>query len=171
MEGIPSKIYGFILIIILLIIIPTYYQLWIIDKIVYSRVDNITYAFNDNVRKSGYISRKMYEDFLKQLAGTKRIYSIEMRHDKVKYYPISTDNKKFRSEKPWMELKDEYTEKQILEKLYDKAAPSDYLLSKGDNFSVKVIDKNPRILSIIFNNLKTSIINITYGGMVYNEIN
>lgn len=171
MEGIPSKIYGFILIIILLIVIPTYYQLWIIDKLVYSRVDNITYDFNDRVRKSGYISKKNYEDFIFQLSATKRVYSIEMRHDKVKYYPLDEKNRDYTPEKPWIELKDEYTEKQILEKIYGNNAPADYLLSKGDNFYVKVIDKNPRILSIISKNLKNSIVNITYGGMVYNEVN
>lgn len=55
-------------------------------------VDIATTKFVDNIRESGYMSKRMYEDFIKKLQITGNLYDITMTCEHVSYIPVYTDD-------------------------------------------------------------------------------
>ena len=50
------------------------------DHVAQENVDIATTKFVDNIRESGYMSKRMYEDFIKKLQITGNLYDITMTY-------------------------------------------------------------------------------------------
>ncbi|MBY6773689.1 hypothetical protein [Clostridium botulinum] len=171
-----SKVVAIILAVILTIIVPVYNVYWMIDRTVYNQVGVVTNRFQKEVRTRGYVSKDIYENFMKDLSNTKRSYDVKMLHRKVTYYPLSPTSPKYKPEKPWTIEIYKYNEKTILETIYNKNKPMDYKMNINDDFSVSVEDKSFSGARIFWNFMgkgsnQNSVIFSTYGGVIENEAN
>ncbi|WP_461613209.1 hypothetical protein [Clostridium sp. Marseille-QA1073] len=168
-----SKVVSIIIAVILMVMI-TYNMFWIIDRMVYNQVNVINNRFQKEVRTRGYIDREMYDNFMRELTNTGRIYDVEMLHRNIKYYPLSEDLKEYTIEKPYSIEYFKHNENEILNEIYNK--DKRYLMRIGDDFTVTVRDQGTRGSRVLWNVIggtkeNNTLIFSTYGGMVENEIN
>lgn len=171
-----SKVAAIILAVILTVIVPIYNQFWMIDRTVYNQVNVVTNRFQKEVRTRGYVNKEIYENFMRDLSNTGRIYDVEMLHRKTTYYPLSPTSPGYTADKPWTVEFFKYTDKDILGTVYNKAQPKDYKMQPGDDFTVSVRDKNQQGIRIFWKHIggnKTDqpLIIASYGGMIENEAN
>jgi hypothetical protein len=170
-----SDLFIIFAIVVLLCIVPAQRQYEMIDKLVYTQSNVITSKFQSDVSKQGYIDREMYENFIKRLADTGRSYDITFVHRQINYYPLKATDPGYTVEKPWTVLALEHPDREILKKIYDKAAPNNkiYKMNIGDDFKVTVQDKNLSSGSIfkswINRKGSKSWVYASYGGAIQNE--
>jgi hypothetical protein len=169
-----SKFGSILIAIALLAIMPIYKQSWSAEQIVYNRVNNITSTISSRVREKGYISRDDYEELLSDLNNTNKFYEIKLLHRKREVYPLNESNPLYSKDKPFAELYDEYTEKDIFDVIYDKSSVKIYKMRVNDEFSIYVREKGVGPYYIIKDFLtgsdSKSMIFARYGGTVENEI-
>lgn len=166
-----SKLFAFILFIFLAIIVPVYNQFWMADKMINNHVNVVTNRFQKETRNHGYVSKDNYETFTRELANTGRDYTIIMVHREIKYYPLSPTDPKYRPDKPYSVELLAFKEDVILDEIYQNH--KDYKMKYGDDFDVKVTEKNGFnkgsniFLNFISGNTNSnSLIYANYGGMV-----
>lgn len=165
-----SKIFAFLVAVLLLFIVPAYRISWITDQAVHKQVNFHTCEFVNTVRHKGFVSKEIYEEFIRGLSETGNVYDIEMKHSKDVWDYVVVDAEK--EEVETMNYFDEYPTGYILDGIYNKSE-NKYFMSKGDCFSVTVINKS-KTGAMIFMNLlgggaNPSIIFSKYGGMIINE--
>lgn len=159
-----SKMMAFLIAVLLLFIVPTFRTYWIIDQAVLKTLNLSTQEFVNNVRQKGFISKNMYEDFLRKISTTGYVYDIEMLHDKQVYYPNGKGNFIIASET--------FASKNILKDVFDKSKEYRYLMKKGDNFSLQLKNKGTSgsaVFMKLFGGSNSSMLFSRYGGMVSNE--
>lgn len=166
-----SKLFAFILFLFLAIIVPVYNQFWMADKMINNQVNVVTDRFQKQIRNHGYVSKENYETFTRELANTGRDYTITMVHRKVQYYPLAPTDPKYKPEKPYSVELLALNQDAILDEIYHKQM--DYKMNYGDDFDVKVNEKNGFnkgsniFLNFISGNTNSrSLIYANYGGMV-----
>lgn len=166
-----SKIFAFILFLYLAIIVPVYNQFWMVDKLINNQVNVTTSKFQKVARNHGYVSKEDYEMFTRELANTRRDYTITMVHRKIQYYPLSPTDPKYKPEKPYSVESIAFAQDAILNDIYINH--KDYKMNYGDDFDVKVNEKNGFnkgsniFLNFISGNTNSkSLIYANYGGMV-----
>lgn len=88
MEEYLPKIFIVMLSVLLLFMFPIITSYERQDDISYAYASKAVHMFTDNVRNKGYISPKMYTDFLNILSATGNSYDIKMTRERKTYYPI-----------------------------------------------------------------------------------
>lgn len=139
------------------------------DHIVQEYVDMKTNQFVNTVRSNGYLSERMYEDYVEELMKTGNVYTIKITHEHTSYVPVYDDNNVFQNA-----YQTSYTktyEKDIIDYIM---TGENYTFSKNDYFYVDVSSKNITIA----NRIRQTFLNInpieksihsTYGGGIRNE--
>jgi len=177
-----SKITAFFIAILLLFIIPLLHNFERQDDLAKLNTQNAVTRFVDSVRNKGFITPKMFNEFVTELEQTKYVFDIEITHEKKIYFPIYTDPvdaSTFTGE--YMVDYQNYYSPQILKVLFpNNNQPLEhdsrvYKLAEGDFFKVEVKNKNKTNATILtefltFGNTSSNvIIHFPYGGMVHNE--
>lgn len=151
---------------ILLFLIPLYYFSIKQDMINQIYVTTQTSYLVDSARNTGFLSRQMYETYLKKLAVSGNTYDIEMTH----YHRTTFEDGAVAS----MHYVNRYNE-EILKELYDETGEERYRFTLGDYFVVRVVNQNQtqavrianRLLGVI---LPREQIQVVYGGVVRDEM-
>lgn len=174
-----SKIIALVISIMLFFIFPIENMLTRQDDITKVVVLNETAEFVDSVRNLGYITPLMYMQYLQALSATGNIYEISMEHRQTSIDPIYTnpaDMTSFQHDYN-VNSKITYTD-DILSKLFpenfNESIEKYYYLSKGDIFTVKVVNVNKTAATklqqmLLMSALPVKRIAVNYGGMVRDE--
>ncbi|MSS64255.1 hypothetical protein [Velocimicrobium porci] len=154
---------------IVFFIIPVYILAEKQDLYIQSYVLEETAEFSEMVKNNGYLSKGMYERFLKNLQVTNQIYSIHMTHKHKVFYPVYDLNGVFTEQ-----VRTDYInfyEQEILDNIYEKNG--EYQFCQGDYFSVEVQNVSEtwaeRFQKVIFGRNAVNTIHITYGGLIRDE--
>lgn len=173
-----SKIVALVISIFLFFIFPVENMLTRQDDISRIVVLNETAEFVDSVRNLGYITPLMYMQFSRALSATGNLYEISMEHIHNSIEPVYTDPDDLTSFQHdyGFNTRITYTD-EILEKLFPEnpdEADRKYCLSKGDIFTVKVVNVNKTPATkvqqmLLMSDLPVQRIIVNYGGMVRDE--
>lgn len=87
MEDNLQRVFSILISVFIFFILPLYITFEKMDDISYSLALKITSNFVDTVTSKGYISEKMYNDFISELGATNNVYDIKMEHIAKKYTP------------------------------------------------------------------------------------
>lgn len=159
-----GKVFEILITVILIFIAPIYYFSVKQDMINQTYVTTATTYFVDSTRNIGYMSKEMYETYIKKLNHTSNIYEINITH-----YEFS------------LEYAEEYSkhyytkhEEDILEQLYSQEER--YYFHQGDYLMIQVYNKNKTIAtllsqSILKTNLPVEQVYVVYGGAIRDEVN
>ena len=95
MEDNLQRIFAILLTVVVFFLMPIYLAFDKKDDVAYALALRITSNFVDNVTTKGYLTAKMYNDFVSELSTTDNLYEIHIEHVAKKYYPVIysyTDN-------------------------------------------------------------------------------
>lgn len=146
-----------------------------VEKYSINYINYITLEFSNIIRQKGYISRKMYEDYVYKLALIGDNFNISIKHREYKIYPeLNPDGSVKIGE--WEEHMFEYPTNYIIDYLYEidetvspRRFENDiYKMSVGDSIKVEVQDKR-RTGAMVFRNSSYNPINARYGGLIKGE--
>ncbi len=174
-----SKVFALIITVLLLYIFPVENMLTRQDDITKVYVLNETAEFVDSVRNLGYITPVMYRQFSQVLSATGNRYVIMMEHRHINIQPIYTDPDDITSfQHDYSTHYQTFYNDDILKTLFPELNPppadTNYYLSKGDLFSVQVVNDNKTIATrvqemLLMTDLPVRKIIVNYGGMVRDE--
>lgn len=134
--------------------------------------------FVDSVRTKGYITSKMYSEFIDQLHQTGNVFDIEMEHLHKKYNPVYADPADPAS---FQDSYDTYYDGHYTEEILKVLFPANtvgeqkYYLNTNDIFNVTIKNRNRTMATQMRNFFTFSVLDdnaeiyIPYGGMVLNE--
>ncbi len=129
--------------------------------------------FVDAVRNTGYITPRMYQDFLTALASSGMLFEIELEHLHRKYDPVYVDPLESNSFTGEVKVNYNafYTE-DILMELTEEDAKERYVLSKGDYFTVNISNREKTLATktkelFLGSDFPVETIIVRYGGMVH----
>jgi hypothetical protein len=88
MEENVQRVFSIMVAVLVFFILPMYIAFEKKDDTAYALAVRITSELVENVKNNGYISKKMYDDYVSKLAVTGNIYDISMEHKSYKYYPV-----------------------------------------------------------------------------------
>ncbi|MEG1009003.1 MAG: hypothetical protein RSF67_04170, partial [Clostridia bacterium] len=88
MEENIQRVFAVLISVIIFFLLPMYITFEKKDDISYALALKITTEFVENVRNNGFISRKMYDDFVYNLSMTANTYDIYLEHKTKKYNPV-----------------------------------------------------------------------------------
>lgn len=167
-----SKIVAIFLAVILLFISPLLYLAQKQDSISLLYVSGETTKLIDNIKNSGYISKRMYDNFIKSIDRTGNLYRIEITHSHRKVEPLMDVNTDAILQDYSVYFYNTY-EAEIFE-AFDRN--EDYYFNRGDYISIQVSNKNKTtavsiLESILSKDIEDTQIVVTYGGMIRDEIN
>lgn len=174
-----SKVFALIIAVLLLYIFPVENMLTRQDDIAGVFVLNETAEFVDSIRNLGYITPVMYRQFSQALATTGNRYVIAMEHRHVNIHPVYTNPDDITSfQHDYSSHYQTFYTDEIMETLFPVVNPppadTHYYLSKGDLFTVQVVNENKTIATrvqelLLMTDLPVRKIIVNYGGMVRDE--
>lgn len=88
MEDNLQRVFSILISVIIFFFMPLYISFEKKDDISYALALKITDNFVTNVTNKGYISKKMYDNFVDELAATDNVYEIHLEHRAKRYYPV-----------------------------------------------------------------------------------
>lgn len=146
-------------------LVPVSYMASKQDSITQTYVTTETAYLVDSVRNTGFLSKQMYESFLKKLDGTGQAYEIQLNH-----YKKTVDI----TQEEYLQYYHGIYKEDILAQLFNQEKGR-YLFHKGDFFSVKIVNKNKtmaaRLQGIFYGSLfSKNQIQVVYGGAIRDEI-
>lgn len=164
-----GKIFAVILAAVVLFIVPVINYANSNDDIMQSTVYNITTEFVSDVREQGKITQDMYMNFVRELDNTGILYDIELQHKYTSPVPEYDDTGKTVSVNEVDNIV--YTD-EILKSVYETNGV--YVMSKGDDFSVIVTNRDPtlgqKMRQIVFKSTEaTPRIIVRDGGVIRDE--
>lgn len=169
-----AKVFTVLLAVLLLFIYPMMEMLEQQDYTTNLFVYTETTKLVDAVRNTGYLTSRMYQEYLDKLSVTNVIFDVKLEHEHRKYDPIYTDpldESSFQDDFA-VNYRGYYT-KEILDILFpnDGSNFEKYYFSQGDYFKVKAVNKNKtlatKVVQFIYGReLPTETIIIQYGGMI-----
>jgi len=168
MEENISRFVTAIIAIFILFIFPVYTAYEKKDDISYALAVRYTQEFVDNVRRKGYITQELYQDYAKSLIATGNTYSIELEHEYVRYDVDYVDG----SNKSATRNTELFTNDHIINILDNGQV---YTMNVNDNFNVKIKNTNVTLATVIYNivTVNTSSNNVRiyvdYGGKILAE--
>ncbi|HEX2945645.1 MAG TPA: hypothetical protein VHT96_06795 [Clostridia bacterium] len=178
-----SKVFALLIAVVILFVFPIKNELERQDETSRMYVLNETIGLVDSVRNLGYLSPRMYEEFLDELAATGNIYKVEMEHASLIYQPVYEYNAVSGT---YDAVEGEYEQTYnstyadvIGECLFpeaDPAAGKNYEMKQGDFFTVRVVNQNKtmatKIQEIMYGrSIMAEKIFVNYGGMIKDEGN
>lgn len=176
MQDAFGSVVAFILLCIMLFFAPTLYLAVRQDNIIQNKVNYETADFVNSIKNSGNITKRTYEDFLKNLDRTGNIYEIKMQHIHKVVNPMTDDNGTLILDEN-EEVKSSISyystyESDILKELYEGRGT--YHLNKEDYISVKVVNRNQTLGTqiqrlFIGSGVPKEKIFVTFGGVIRDE--
>lgn len=182
MEENVQRIFSILIAIIIFFLLPMYMAFEKKDDISYSLALKITSNFVDNVKSKGYVSRKMYDDFVNQLAVSDNVYSISLEHIAKKYNPViyvydNADSSKLLYTLDYNQYKSQYITYQTSNAFIYNSRPYtnitlSYMLEEekfNQNQIIDVLDRTPENAAnrlVIYNNMD-GYIDIPYEDIPY----
>ncbi len=154
-----------IITVILLFLVPIQYMAIRQDSICQSYVTTETAYFVDSVRNTGFVTKGMYQTFLRKLSGTSQVYEVELNHYR-RVIDLTDEN--------YSEYYQGIYTQDIIEGM-EELGREGYLFGRGDFFSVKVVNVN-KTLGTRMQELFTGRafpggeICVVYGGAIRDEI-
>ena len=88
MEDIVQRVFAIIFAVIVFFVMPIYMTFEKRDDISYALAVKITSNFVNTVKSKGYLTAKMYSDFVSELGATNNVYEVKMEHRVKKYNPV-----------------------------------------------------------------------------------
>jgi hypothetical protein len=88
MEENVQRVFSIMIAVIVFFLLPMYVAFEKKDDIAYALAVRITSELTENVKNNGYLSKKMYDDYVAKLAVTGNTYEIKMEHKAYKYNPV-----------------------------------------------------------------------------------
>jgi hypothetical protein len=88
MEENVQRIFSIMIAVIVFFLLPMYVAYEKKDDTAYALAVKITSELVENVRNNGYLSRKMYDDYVTKLSVTGNTYEIKIEHKAYKYNPV-----------------------------------------------------------------------------------
>ena len=88
MEENVQRIFSIMVAVIVFFLLPMYVAFEKKDDISYALAIRITSELVENVKNNGYISKKMYDDYVAKLSATGNTYDIRMEHKAYTYNPV-----------------------------------------------------------------------------------
>lgn len=82
-----EKIVDILIAVLLMFLLPVFYFNMKKDGVIQVQVEKETAAFVENVTVQGYVTRQMYEKYLKDIVTTGKLYSVELCHEQMAYEP------------------------------------------------------------------------------------
>lgn len=174
MGSIIGKVFAILLAVLLLLIYPLMEMLEQQEYTTHLFVYTETTKLVDAVRNTGYLTARMYEEYMDKLAATNVLFDVVLEHQHRKYDPVyldPLDTNTFQNDFA-INFRGYYTD-EILKILFpeENHTSEKYWLAKGDYFKVKVINKNKTLASklkqlVYGRELPTETIIIQYGGMI-----
>lgn len=169
-----------IILVIIIVFLPLYNFFERQDDMSYNLVLSKTTELADDVLNKGYLDQSMYDNYAAAIAATGNNYDIQLEgHKKV----ITND-----PDKAIVDSKDVYAEQYKIDynadifsnvttngTAIDKSILKDsaYYLNVGDEFYIKIKNKNTTMAGAIFNSIirtsKKERISVNYGGIVKNN--
>lgn len=167
-----SKMIAIFLAAILMYITPLLYMAQKQDSISQIYIYSETSRFIDSIKNSGYVSRNMYEDFIKRIDKTGNLYEIEVTHCHRRVEPLVDINTNDILRDFSIYYYNTYAD-EIFE-AFD--LNQDYYFNRGDYISIKVTNRNKTtaisiLESFLSRDIEDQQILVTYGGMIRDEIN
>ncbi|MBU5228126.1 hypothetical protein KQI36_15955 [Clostridium senegalense] len=167
MPNILSKLASLIMA-VLLIVIMMYDRTNYVERYVSNQVNVSVNRFQKEARRKGYVDKELYDNLLKELNNTGRLYDVKILHRDIKYYPVANvDENGYKVEMF------RHNEKEILDRIYNKNKI--YLMRYGDDFQITVNEKgesaNNILWSVLSGDKADYSIFASFGGAVENEIN
>lgn len=186
-----SIVITIIILVMIIIIFPLYNYFERQDDMSYNIVLTDTTEFVEDVLNKGYIDQDMYSKYIADIAVTGNGYDIQLEaHKKI----LTTDPDDPNSNSGAPADKQSYAQQYKIDytsDILDQASPNTtstssitmsgtiiknnvYYLNKGDEFYIKVTNKNTTMAGAIFNAIvstsKKDRITVNYGGVVKNEL-
>ncbi len=167
-----SKLVAIFLAVILLFITPLLYMAQKQDFISLLYISKETTKLVDSIKNSGYISKRMYESYIKAIDKTGNLYRIEITHSHKRVEPLVDVNTNDILQGFHVNFYNTY-EEEILEAFDNN---EDYNFNRGDYISIRVSNRNKTTAvsimeSILSRDIEDTQIVVTYGGMIRDEIN
>lgn len=164
MSEVLSAVITFIVLIVTTITGPVYNSFQIAEKATDNYVNVVTSRFQKEVRNNGYVDYDMYLNFRTELLNTKRVYDVQMIHERKDAFPENSNE--------YGNYFVENSNYKIIKVIENKEK---YKMSYGDNFTVVVKERELSHLKLLYmilydtNNPKSKYIFAKYGGMIQNE--
>ena len=171
-----SKIVAIVLAVLLMFIIPIKSEFERLDDISRIYVLNETTKFVDRVRNLGYITPRMYLEYVRNIEATDNLYEVRLEHGRKIYIPVYEEslsgNLEFKEEH--IEEYDTSFTEDIINVLFpDSPVGGDDIileLRKGDYFAVTVFNTNrtmaTKMQEMLGSNVPVEKIFVRYGGLV-----
>lgn len=178
-----AKIISILIAVVLLFLCPIQYVAQKQDILIQQYVTTETSYFIDSVRNLGYITKQMYEEYIRRIELGNNLYDIELTHYHVVYYKeegeqVDSDYGETivyqgEQEDTYRRYMCYYTP-DILEALYDEKSGYIYKLNQEDYLTIKVKQRNKTFgkrLQELFLGVDFSDGNYVtvYGGLVRDE--
>lgn len=146
-----GKIVAILIATVLLFLCPIQYMALKQDILMQQYVTTQTSYFIDSVRNLGYITKQMYEEYMRRIELGNNLYEIELTHYHALFYEeegeqVSTDYKDIsgyigEEEDVYRRYMCYYTP-DILEELYSEGSDYVYKMNQDDYLTIKVKLKN-----------------------------
>lgn len=88
MEENVQRVFSIMVAVIVFFLLPMYVAFEKKDDIAYALAVRITSELVENVKNNGYISKKMYDEYVSKMAVTGNTYEINFEHKSYKYNPV-----------------------------------------------------------------------------------
>lgn len=152
------RVIDIIVAIIILFLVPSIYFMQKSDQLAQSIAYDNTKSFANQIETYGYLSKEMYEDYIKSLSFIDAFYEVHIEHTETIHEPIyntsgvsGTETNVFTGDIMSYQ-RVEYTE-ELLQCLYDKQ--SNYLMGKGDVIKITVVVKSNGFFKKLFHKSST----------------
>ena len=179
MEDALWKLFGFVLAVVLVIVVPMMSLLERQDDMTVAIAQAEATRFADTVRDMGTVTPAMYERFVNRLQATGLRYDVRLRHQRHQWQPV------YETSAAGLTFTGEYTrsvltegEQVILAALYPQVDTQEssgcYRMHVGDQFHVEVVSRGETAAAAwrrMFLSASTAELGILAraGGMVRNE--
>ncbi|WP_455717365.1 hypothetical protein [Anaerosporobacter sp.] len=178
-----SKIVGILIAVVLMFLCPIQYTAQKQDILMQQYVTTETSYFIDSVRNLGYVTKQMYEEYMRKIDLGNNLYDVELTHYHVVYYKEEGEqvDADYNETSYYVGEKEEtyrrymcYYTPDILEQLYTKESEYSYLMSQDDYLTIKVKQKNntlgKRLQELFLGTDYTDGNYVTiYGGLIRDE--
>lgn len=88
MEENVQRVFSIMIAVIVFFLLPMYVAFEKKDDVAYALAVRITSELVENVKNNGYLSRKMYDEYVSKMAVTGNTYEIKLEHKSYKYNPV-----------------------------------------------------------------------------------
>lgn len=165
-----SKAVGITIFVVALFMFPMMYHAQKYDTVVQSYVTGVTNDFVEDVCEKGCLTQDDYSNFIADLNKSGNLYTVEMSYVRDNVMPEYKLSSKDVATDLVKKVQIESTTEDIMSKLFESTS-SEFKMSKGNYFSVKVYNKNKtmftRLQQILYSaDVSTKQIYATDGGTI-----